>query len=85
MFRRIAIVLTLLSACQAQDNVSRMEQVVQSYVAGKQFMGTVLIARDGEVLLSKGYGSANLSEVSCTFTTDCAGRTVPFGGTPFPI
>ena len=60
MFRRIAIVLTLLSACQAQDNVSRMEQVVQSYVASKQFMGTVLIARDGEVLLSKGYGSANL-------------------------
>jgi CubicO group peptidase (beta-lactamase class C family) len=60
MFRRIAISLILVSACVAQDDLARMEQVVQSYVAGKQFMGTVLVARDGQVLLSKGYGSANL-------------------------
>jgi len=33
---------------------------VRSYVDAKQFMGSVLVARDRKVLLSKGYGSANL-------------------------
>ncbi|MGD0922744.1 MAG: serine hydrolase [Terriglobia bacterium] len=37
-----------------------MEQVVQSYVENKQFMGSALVARDGTVLLNKGYGFANL-------------------------
>jgi CubicO group peptidase (beta-lactamase class C family) len=37
-----------------------MDQVVQYYVSNKQFMGSVLVARDKEVLFNKGYGSANL-------------------------
>ena len=37
-----------------------MDQVVQSYVADKTFMGTVLVARGSDVLFSKGYGMANL-------------------------
>ncbi len=37
-----------------------MDQIVQSYVADKKFMGTALVARGNEVLFSKGYGSANL-------------------------
>jgi len=37
-----------------------MEQVVQSYVSSKQFMGSVLAARDQTILLDKGYGFANL-------------------------
>ena len=45
---------------QGSDGAIRMEQVVQSYVSSKQFMGSVLVARDGDVMLSKGYGSANL-------------------------
>jgi CubicO group peptidase (beta-lactamase class C family) len=57
--RRIGIALLLAAAGLAQD-VSRMDQVVQSYVSDKKFMGSVLVARGGEVLLSKGYGSANL-------------------------
>jgi len=60
MMRRFAIVALVAGACVAQDSVPRMEQVVQYYVAQKQFMGAVLVARGGEVLLSKGYGSANL-------------------------
>jgi len=60
VYRRIAISWLLVSACLAQDNLSRMEQVVQSYVDNKQFMGSALVARDGKVLLSKGYGFANL-------------------------
>ncbi|MCU1335826.1 MAG: beta-lactamase, partial [Bryobacterales bacterium] len=57
--RRIGIALLLAAAGLAQD-VSRMDQVVQSYVSDKKFMGSVLVARGGEVVLSKGYGSANL-------------------------
>ena len=37
-----------------------MEEVVQTYVRDKTFMGTVLVARGTDVILSKGYGSANL-------------------------
>ena len=37
-----------------------MDQIVQSYVANRQFMGAALVARGSQVLLSKGYGSANL-------------------------
>src|SRR5215471_10690546 len=37
-----------------------MDDVVQSYVRNKVFMGTVLVARGSDVILSKGYGSANL-------------------------
>ncbi len=37
-----------------------MDQVVQSHVADHTFMGTVLVARGGEVLYSKGFGSADL-------------------------
>jgi len=58
--QRFAIVALLAGACAAQDGLPRMEQVVQYYVTQKQFMGAVLVARGGEVLLSKGYGSANL-------------------------
>src|SRR5256886_16524340 len=43
----------------AQD-VSRMDRIIQSHVDSKQFMGSVLVAQGGKVLLNKGYGSANL-------------------------
>ena len=60
MIRQIFATVLLAGACLAQDNVARMEQVVQTYASSKQFMGSVLVARDGRVLLDKGYGSANL-------------------------
>src|SRR5262245_61989948 len=44
----------------AQNTDSRMDQIAQSYVSNRQFMGSVLVARGNEVLFSKGYGSANL-------------------------
>jgi CubicO group peptidase (beta-lactamase class C family) len=70
MIRRMALAVSVAgswialgSVCAAQDNAARMgrmEEVVQSYVASKQFMGTVLVARGETVLLDKGYGFANL-------------------------
>jgi CubicO group peptidase (beta-lactamase class C family) len=59
MIRRMGMALLLAAAGLAQD-VSRLDQVVQTYVSGKTFMGSVLVARGDQVLLSKGYGSANL-------------------------
>jgi CubicO group peptidase (beta-lactamase class C family) len=59
MMLRFAIVLLVACAGWAQD-AARMEQVIQSYTTGRHFMGTVLVAKGAEVLLSKGYGSANL-------------------------
>src|SRR5919109_4873267 len=52
--------LLLAGATLVQNIDSRLDQIVQSYVANKQFMGTVLVARGSDVLFSKGYGSANL-------------------------
>src|SRR5580692_11610396 len=59
MFRRFVLLISIAAASRAQDT-ARMDQIVQSYVSAKTFMGTVLVARGGEVLLSKGYGMANL-------------------------
>jgi len=60
MILRFLATLSLAGACLAQNVDSRMDQIVQSYASNKQFMGSVLVARGNDVLLSKGYGSANL-------------------------
>ena len=67
VIRRVVLTVWLAScwivlegACLAQDDSARMEQVVQSYVSSKKFMGSVLVARGETVLLDKGYGFANL-------------------------
>jgi CubicO group peptidase (beta-lactamase class C family) len=57
--RRAIVLLFVATSCLAQD-AARMDEVVRSYVRDKTFMGTVLVARGGDVVLSKGYGSANL-------------------------
>ncbi len=64
MFQRIMLAVVLTASCFAQEkkpseSVARMEQIIQANVP-KQFMGTVLVAQDGKVLLDKGYGFANL-------------------------
>ena len=45
---------------QSRPDVSRMEQVIQSFVSDQHFMGSVLVARGNDVILDKGYGFANL-------------------------
>jgi hypothetical protein len=57
---RTAIVFLLVASSSWAQDAARMDEVVQSYVRDKSFMGTVLVARGGDVTLSKGYGSANL-------------------------
>ena len=50
----------LATAAAAQDAAAQLDEVVQTYVQNKTFMGSVLVARDAKVILNKGYGSANL-------------------------
>ena len=59
MLRYVLGILILATTCFAQET-SRMDQLVQSYVSNKQFMGSALVARGDQVLFSKSYGSANL-------------------------
>ena len=51
--------LASVNFCMGQDQ-ARLDQVIQSFVNNGEFMGSVLVARGDEILLSKGYGSANL-------------------------
>jgi CubicO group peptidase (beta-lactamase class C family) len=59
MLRCIFSVFFLAAAGFGQDT-ARMDQVVRSEVANKQFMGSVLVAQRNRVLFSKGYGWANI-------------------------
>jgi CubicO group peptidase (beta-lactamase class C family) len=69
MLYRFALTTFLAGACLAQD-AARLDQVVQSYAAGRKFMGTALVARGNQVLFSKGYGFADLEwDVPNTPTT----------------
>lgn len=56
---RLTLFLLAASAAFAQ-NFDRMDQVIHSYVDKQEFMGTVAVTRGTNILLSKGYGKANL-------------------------
>ncbi len=70
--RRFVLAVTSLClavpCAHAQSSVSgptppdtkRMEQIVQDSITTQHFMGTVLVERDGQAILDKGYGSADL-------------------------
>jgi hypothetical protein len=51
----LSAVLYAAVAAYAQDT-ARMDQVIQSHVSAGTFMGTVLVARDGAVIVDKAYG-----------------------------
>lgn len=53
------VVLALSAAPATAQDVGRMDQVVRASADQDAFAGAVLVARDGEVLLDKGYGLAN--------------------------
>ena len=57
----LPIVVALMSnlASYAQSPVHRMDEIVQSYVDAKDFIGSVLVAKDQSVLLNRGYGYAD--------------------------
>jgi CubicO group peptidase (beta-lactamase class C family) len=52
-------IFPLLSSITFAQDAARLDEVVQSFVPDR-FMGSVLVARDAEVIFDKSYGSANL-------------------------
>jgi len=56
----VGLTALLLSTAPAfAQDVNRMDEVVRASVASEEFSGSVLVARDGEILLDRGYGLAN--------------------------
>ncbi|WP_447726758.1 serine hydrolase [Sphingomonas koreensis] len=65
MFRyAVSLALVFAAPAVAQDaakvDPARMDTIVRADADKGEFMGVVLVARDGEILFDKGYGSANL-------------------------
>jgi CubicO group peptidase (beta-lactamase class C family) len=54
------VIAVALIEPEGGPDTARMDQIVQSYVDAKQFMGSVLIARGDAILFNKSYGMANL-------------------------
>lgn len=52
--------LTLICAVAMAQNVDRLSQVADTLARDSQFSGTVLVAKGDRVLLSRGYGDANV-------------------------
>jgi CubicO group peptidase (beta-lactamase class C family) len=48
------------AAPSAQDIRTRVDEYMRAAVEVERFMGSILIARDGQVIVSKGYGMANI-------------------------
>lgn len=57
---RYALVLLFVATTAFAQDTARMEQVLDGSVKNRTFMGAVLVAKGDAVILSKGYGSANL-------------------------
>lgn len=55
----LAIAVSSIAFGAAED-AARMERAIDLRVSTGQFMGAVLVAKDGKILINKGYGRANL-------------------------
>jgi CubicO group peptidase (beta-lactamase class C family) len=49
-----------LSQPSREEVAARIDEYLNTQVAAGQFMGSVLVADDGEIVISKGYGMANI-------------------------
>jgi CubicO group peptidase (beta-lactamase class C family) len=57
---RIPAVLALAAALPAQDIAPQVDALAGAYLKQNRFMGSILAAKGGRVLLARGYGYANL-------------------------
>src|SRR5262245_45894825 len=56
----IALLLLLATIAGAQDLSPKFEEYLNNLAKSNRFTGSALVARDGKVLFSKGYGLANV-------------------------
>lgn len=52
--------LVLSTAARAQDLLPKFDEYAQAAAKAERFSGAILVARDGKVLVSKGYGMADI-------------------------
>lgn len=56
----VPLFLLIASLHQLPAQETRLQQIIQSHVDDHSFMGSVLVAKGDEIVLSQGYGSADL-------------------------
>jgi CubicO group peptidase (beta-lactamase class C family) len=56
----IALLLLLAASTTAQDLTPKFDEYLNALARQDRFIGSVLVARDGKVIFSKGYGLANV-------------------------
>lgn len=56
----VALGVLLAASASAQDIASKIDEYMKAQVKVNRFSGSILVARDGQVLVSKGYGMANV-------------------------
>jgi CubicO group peptidase (beta-lactamase class C family) len=52
--------LPLAAAADAARDIEHMQSDIELHVSNQQFMGAVLVARGGRLLINRGYGFADL-------------------------
>lgn len=62
VYRLFTVITIAVSASFAQDPsiTAELDHVVKAYQANRRFIGSVLVAKGGKVLLEKGYGMADI-------------------------
>ena len=65
----------LVHPCNAQTRVEYFQRVVQPYVDAKMFMGSVLVAKEGKPVFSRGYDVPNLCGVGDEVFRQALART----------
>lgn len=55
-----SLVILIYTSGNAQQAMSSMDSLMQSYAKQYQFNGTVLVAKNGKALFQKGYGNADV-------------------------
>lgn len=56
----ILVVVLSTTTCVAQDIEAKIDEYISPYLKIGNFSGSILIAKEGRILLSKGYGMADL-------------------------
>jgi len=54
------VVITALAVGQDAEIAAKLDSVVAGYARNRNFIGAVLVAKGGKILLEKGYGMANI-------------------------
>ena len=58
----LATTLCMMCTCLAQDATSKIDTLINAYAKLNRFNGSALVAKNGTILLSKGYGYRNAAD-----------------------